>query len=485
MLRSSILGWINEISTEAQTSDHHHDREDAGQAKRRRLNPPTPDPSITPKMSTSTTRETSPGKRKGRNDRGTPRSKRSRDILCEVDLPPSEASFTGSGRLSPSKQFQLLRLQPGGPDFGDLSQFVNKPEKLQYLLSKLDSVMEGFDIISTSQQPHVQAAPSLCNDEFDWVKPQTRNHYYSKARDELGPTPTVEFVLDILDAAANCNSQQQHEDAWNKFVHTPILKFAFHQKGQRINKQLINCSSCINAAIIPEYQVQTAGTSKKVDFCIHVNPMNDPDLTSSSSVPIAIRRLMLQLPGNMFNFTNFVPLQDQPIALSIETKRPTEGFDVAKLQLGVWQAAHWTFLNTLIHTQQENKRIKQLQAQVEAQSLDSTQEPAEQLSCEVPPRQSQSDIQPLSVQQEVDAQQEVDPRFKPPEFLPGVIINGHEWWFTVTILEESRVKFYEKAALGSTKGTKDIYKLICSLQVLRQWIDTTYWPWLRELIVDC
>jgi hypothetical protein len=71
---------------------------------------------------------------------------------------------------------------------------------------------------------------------------------------------------------------------------------------------------------------------------------------------------MLQLPGNMFNFTSFVPLQDRPIALSIETTRLTEGFDVAKLQLGVWQAAHWALLNTLIHTQQENKRVKPLQA---------------------------------------------------------------------------------------------------------------------------
>ncbi|EXL64787.1 hypothetical protein FOPG_18962 [Fusarium oxysporum f. sp. conglutinans race 2 54008] len=479
MPTSSVLKWLDEISTKAPISNHHHDREDAGQAKRRRLNPPTPDPSIAPKMSVSTTRETSPGKRKGQNDPGTPRSKRSRDLLSEVDLPPSEVSVAGSGRLSPSKQFQLLRLQPGGPDFGDLSQFVNKPEKLQSLLTKLDDVMEGFDIISASQQSHVQAAPSLYNDEFDWAKSQTRTHYYSKARDELGPTPTVEFIMDILDAAANCNSQQQHEDAWNKFVHTPILKFAFHQKGQRISKQLINCSSCINAAIIPEYQVRTPGTSKKVDFCIHVNPINDTNSASSSLAAMAIRRLMLQLPGNVFNFTNFLPLQDQPIALSIETKRPTEGFDVAKLQLGVWQAAHWTFLNTLIHTQQENGHIKQLQAQVEAQSLDSTQESTEQLFCEVPPQQRQSDIQPLG------AQQEVDPRFKPPEFLPGVIINGHEWWLTVTTLEESRVKFYEKVALGSTKGTKDIYKLICSLQVLRQWIDTTYWPWLRELIVDC
>jgi hypothetical protein len=95
-----------------------------------------------------------------------------------------------------------------------------------------------------------------------------------------------------------------------------------------------------------------------------------------------------------------------------------------------------------------------------------------------------SDIEALSPRA-VEEQQLRNPKLKLLEFLPGVIVNGHEWWFTVTTFDGSRVKFYEKSALGSTNNTKEIYKLICNLQILRQWIEETYWPWLRDLILEC
>lgn len=49
------------------------------------------------------------------------------------------------------------------------------------------------------------------------------------------------------------------------------------------------------------------------------------------------------MPGKKFNYTDYDPLEERPIALSIETKKPSEGFDAAKLQLGVWEMAHWSF----------------------------------------------------------------------------------------------------------------------------------------------
>ncbi|EWZ28182.1 hypothetical protein FOZG_18105 [Fusarium oxysporum Fo47] len=366
---------------------------------------------------------TSPGKRKVQSDLGTTQSKKSRDIRSEIGLPPSETSFAGSGRMSPSKQFQLLKLCPGGPDYEDLSQMSNKPKELRDLLRKLDRVMEGFDIVSESKKDEVTAAAQNYEDEFDWVN--TGTHHFSMFRDQLGPTPEVEFVLQILDKAASCNTHQHHEDEWNKSVHALILEFAFHTKGQRVKDQLISCSSCINAAILPEYQTRTAGVSKKVDFCIHINPKND----KTSPIAQSIKKLINHLPGNMFNFTSFQPLYEQPIALSIETKRPTEGFDVAKLQLGVWQAAHWMFLNTLIETQQ--------------QILKDSQQTKGQISA------VESDIIHLEELEIHTQQQPPDPRSKLPDFIPGVIINGHEWWFTVTTMEETRVKFYEKVALGN------------------------------------
>jgi hypothetical protein len=249
----------------------------------------------------------------------------------------------------------------------------------------------------------------------------------------------------------------------------------------------INCS--IHASILPEYQNGTAGTSKKVDFCVHLNPEND---TTSLAARTKIKHLIGKLPGKVFNFTSFHPLYDRPIALSIETKRPTEGIDVAKLQLGVWQTAHWTFLSTLVHTIQEIRTLKKphqeqawdIELDVEVQPSTEALPPGGSDSVVGATETPVSNIEALSPWA-VEEQQLRNSKFNLLEFLPGVIVNGHEWWFTVTTFDGSRVKFYEKSALGSTNNTKEIYKLICNMQILRQWIEETYWPWLRDLILEC
>ncbi|RYC78061.1 hypothetical protein BFJ63_vAg19065 [Fusarium oxysporum f. sp. narcissi] len=487
MSTSSILAWLDTIPITNPAPNHEH----AGPAKRRRFNPPTPDPSISPTMSISVT-----GKREGPTAGEVSPSKRSRKIRSEVDLEqPSEASVA-SGRLSPTKQLQYLRLQPGGPDYKEFALFTNKPKSLRTLLARIDHIKDGFGIISSSQKEDVLAAPKHCYDEFDWV--ETGTHCFSDERDTLGPTPSVQFVFDILDKAAACNNQHHHEDAWNKSVHAPILEFAFHKKDQRLKNQLISSSSCIHASILPEYQTGTPGTAKKVDFVIHLNPANDP----TPEPTLAIERLIGQLPGMVFNHTNFQPLYDRPIALSIETKRPTEGIVVAKLQLGVWQTAHWAFLRTLIQTKEENKEkhkrlqeAKRLQEEAQTQALEGTLDSGVQTPAELLPlRERQSDVEVSEPEtpgvqesgvEPLDVQKVSTKKFKLPEFLPGVIVNGHDWYFTVTTFDGLRVKFYEKVLLGSTNGTKEIYKLICNLQILRQWIDGTYWPWLRDLVLDC
>lgn len=230
---------------------------------------------------------------------------------------------------------------------------------------------------------------------------------------------------------------------------------------------------------MPDYQHGAPGTSKKVDFVIHVNPNNETPPKHPSPAAAAIERLVHQLPGRVFNFTDFEPVQDRPIALSIETKKPTEGFDVAKLQLGVWQAAHWSFLKALVGLQQSYHDSKNAPAQTEENQSGLTQEPTGVQVQHIPIR----DNQPTFPSQ--NTVQRNAPRFELPDFLPGVIINGHNWWFTATTFDGSRTSFWEKVPLGSTDSTKEIYKLVCNLQILRQWIDHTYWPWLREVILHC
>ncbi|UPL03140.1 hypothetical protein LCI18_014074 [Fusarium solani-melongenae] len=436
MSELDIISWLQDIPI-----DNHLDIAAPKPAKRRRLSLPTPSSSITGNLQTNLPkpRGQSPNKRSEPIGSEKSASKRSRGIRSEVDLEhPSECSVSVSGRLSPSKQIRFWKLHSSGISYGEFSHFTDKPKSLRRLLARMDRVMEGFGIVSSSQQPEVLQAAKACDDEFDWAEVAT--HYFSDARDELGQTPS----------AAECNSYGHHEDAWNKAVHTPMLELAFHETGKRLKNQLITATSCsIHATIMSDYQHGVPGTSKKVDFVIHVNPKNETPPNSPSPAAEAIDRLVHQLPGKVFNFTDFEPVQDRPIALSIETEKPTEGFDVAKLQLGVWQATHWSFLKALIDLQQSYDHSTSVPAQTENQPGPAEQ-PAHVQVQHMPVRQDQPTAAPEETVQQNTA------RFELPDFLPGVIITGHNWWFTTTTFDGSRMSFWEKAPLGSTDSTKEI-----------------------------
>lgn len=47
------------------------------------------------------------------------------------------------------------------------------------------------------------------------------------------------------------------------------------------------------------------------------------------------------------NHTDFTPLQKRPIAISVETKRTNENLQRANIQMGVWQGAQWRVLEQL------------------------------------------------------------------------------------------------------------------------------------------
>ncbi|KAH6973839.1 hypothetical protein BKA56DRAFT_459614, partial [Ilyonectria sp. MPI-CAGE-AT-0026] len=109
---------------------------------------------------------------------------------------------------------------------------------------------------------------------------------------------------------------------------------------------------------------------------------------------------------------DFAPLERRPIALSIETKKPGEGWEGARLQLGVWQMGHWGFLMYLIEIQAEKRQARRAEV----------------------------------------------------------------WDLVITTLDGAKTKFWHKLLMGNTLDTKGIYKLVCSLQILRTWAEESYWP---------
>ncbi|KAL6399559.1 hypothetical protein AUP68_18109 [Ilyonectria robusta] len=239
MSASAILSWLDEIP-----NDCRADTAQPPACKRRRLNPPTPDSSTISYdkdiafLDMPTSRKASPHKRQEPGGAETPRSKRFRS---DIDLEPSELS-AASGRLSPSKQLRALRHQPDGIEYRELSDFDNKPASLRSLLKSIDTVMEGQGIVASSHHPALLQAAEDDGDVFDWAA-SGASYYFSDGRDQFGQTPSVENVLRILDKAIQCSQGDHHEDAWNNFVHTPLLELAFHPTGQRIKHQFITAAS--------------------------------------------------------------------------------------------------------------------------------------------------------------------------------------------------------------------------------------------------
>lgn len=192
----------------------------------------------------------------------------------------------------------------------------------------------------------------------------------------------------------------------------------------------------------------------------------------------AIERCLDSLPSQFFNFTDFGPLSQRPIALSIVTGKPTQGIDVAKLQLGVWQHAHWSFLR---HSRELSfARSKELSEKKKA--LLKLQKAAE-MQQEATEMEQESTIiaQDPVVAEDYRETPQQNP-LKLPTFIPAIIVQGHQWFLSITIPEDKRIALWYGLPIGTTSSTIGIYQIVCVLQLLRKWVKDTYWPLVREMV---
>ncbi|KAK3365067.1 hypothetical protein B0T24DRAFT_500990, partial [Lasiosphaeria ovina] len=78
-------------------------------------------------------------------------------------------------------------------------------------------------------------------------------------------------------------------------------------------------------------------------FTMYIEPSFFGD--SDNTAVDATRKL---LPNASFNHTDFAPLRRLPIALSIESKTTGHQLLEAEVQVGVWLAAQWRMLKSLL-----------------------------------------------------------------------------------------------------------------------------------------
>ncbi|KAF4451321.1 hypothetical protein F53441_5743 [Fusarium austroafricanum] len=438
-LEQRIESWLQQIKTSSKSP--HYAKQGPCQ-KRCRLNPPTPDASQSDKSMASSGRSLSPTKRSQAehdDDFETPRpSRRIRAPRSEsgTSLSSSQAS---SGYSSPTKQLRALELHRRGVIPRELSTFNSQPASLKALLDQIELVSSGVGIIPASQRSLFEHLDKEIYSDFKWTEqPILSSIIFSHDREHLGHTPPPETIQWILHEAAYCNSRGCSEADWNVEVHHRVLVAALRPLNGPRTDQFFDFRLSTTASIIAEYHVTS--TSKKVDFCMYIDPKHDQD----ARVLETIEGLKRILPLGMFNHANLNPLCNNPVAVSIETKKTGEGWENAKLQMQVWMAAHWQFLRKLLELRQRAK---------------------EKLS------EEETGINP-------------DETWQLPEFVPGIIIQGHDWHLIITTPEGEKTIFWQKKNFGDTSSSKGIYKIIYTLQLLRKWAQEEYWKWLRKLLLE-
>lgn len=130
-------------------------------------------------------------------------------------------------------------------------------------------------------------------------------------------------------------------------------------------------------------------------------------------------------PSLTINHTDWGNFSKHPIAVSIETKRPGEGLNEALVQIGTWHSSQWRSIR-------HGGRVT-----------------------------------------------------GPMDFLPGIIIHGHNWQFVATTSgEDLKATTYSSLHMGDTSSTFGIYKLLAALQRLTEWCESTYWPAFRTHVLD-
>ncbi|KAF5963453.1 hypothetical protein FBULB1_13385 [Fusarium bulbicola] len=190
----------------------------------------------------------------------------------------------------------------------------------------------------------------------------------------------------------------------------------------------------MQASLIPDYT--NSSVSKKVDFGIYIEPSNDLERSAQESVEDTISRCRKDLPGTVFNFTDATPLAHRPITFIIETKKPSAGFDGSKLQLDIWQNAHWTFLRHLAQIASDRCTVTEETAGVGLEAMETVQEHTN--TGDGPKAQK---------------------TFNLPNFIPGIIIQGHLWHLIITTPQDRKTMIWQSIGMGNTQSTKGIYQI--------------------------
>ncbi|KAL8291207.1 hypothetical protein RB597_005474 [Gaeumannomyces tritici] len=369
--------------------------------------------------------------------------KRSASSVDESSIRSHASSSIMSEPSSNASARKIRRHVQLGPDPVKFMPFAeagdNIPRALKELLLDFNKVEAGaVPIISHSRRDEIRRSEARVG-VFE-------NAFLSEGAGQGEvESPPLEDVLRIMRMANECAALRCDEHAWNCGVHFPLLRLAIPENS------LLKIVPCTSARVSnKQFLPASVPNDKMVDFCLAIDPYWPLETEDSTPASVAVDEVRLSLPSYSISHTDYAPLAQYPIALSIAAKHQNGSGAEAEAQLGVWQTAQWKMLEAMVY----------------------------------------SGLAP----QGSDAGDIAGPAANPSPgacleelgFLPGIYIVGHRWTFAATTRdpESGRTTLWRGKDFGSTSDALGIYRIIWCLRRIQKFLTEVYWPWYQKYVLD-
>jgi hypothetical protein len=248
----------------------------------------------------------------------------------------------------------------------------------------------------------------------------------------LGQLPSIDRIVEIWEEATYCERNTLPEAAWNSAVHFPLLQAALrnarfkNSEGHQAQQDFKVKPTNISTINVAKRYIPLTPRQRHNK---RIDFCIYLDVAQDSPLEEAIGSKVASSIHNSINHIETPWLSRFPMSIGIETKKTGEDWHAALEQMTIWMSAHW-------------KRLGELA----------------------------SDLDTLP-------------------FLPGLIIQGHDWFFVAAtqrkILKNGgrQTVIWSKLPIGSTEGLEGICQIVAVLQYLAKWSAEVYYPWFSRAVL--
>ncbi|EWY80976.1 hypothetical protein FOYG_15268 [Fusarium oxysporum NRRL 32931] len=305
------------------------------------------------------------------------------------------------------------------------------PSALTILLKRINDIYAGRGILPSNIRPVMHATSQVAAwKDMAWARGGSQSDvHYCTQRHRVGDAPSPENVEKVMYQTSRCTRDGAQPNEWNMEVVQKVLELSFRNEHTCRRPQLVDFRCSTDGVVIPQYHTNP-DTPQPPDFCVNID-------TTCNKMPTAILGLEKHLYRNIFNHIDLGCIRWQrPIAFHVHTLPENTERELQRVRTAF--AAHWGFL----------KRLVRLRERVDIKWPNYTW---------------------------ID-----DSKYDLPEFLPGIIIYKHNWFLGVSKPDGENTRFY---GIGDTASSIGVYKIVYALQILRNWAETVYWPWMQKLVL--